>query len=337
MSAFSEPPADPRVTVVIPNHNGVGWLPGCLDALAEQRFRDFDVILVDNGSTDASVAWTRASHPQVRCLECERNSGFAMAANRGVEAARGTYVALLNNDTKARPEWLGSLVRALDESPSEVAAIASKMLSMENPEVLDDVGNALSWFGAAEKQGHGKPAGEFTEVEEVFSPSAGATLYRRDFLRELEGFDERFFSYLEDVDLGLRGRLLGYRYLLEPAAEVLHQGHGTGISRSSYVRLMTRNRVLLFAKSIPFPELVRNLPRLLYGQIYFLVAYHKPLQSLLGYLALTGCLGHILQRRRVMAKARRIGRHEIERLISREPLDPPFTQLIGGWIRGSRG
>jgi len=328
MSGSSPDAARPRVSVVIPNHNGTRWLPGCLDALAAQTFRDREVLLVDNGSTDGSVDLLRERYPDVRLVALERNTGFAPAVNLGIRAARGEYVALLNTDTVVRPDWLAALVRALDQSPAETGAVASKMLSLDDPGRIDDAGDALSWTGAAEKLGHGEPAHRFTQRGEVFSVCAGAALYRRSFLDAVRGFDERFFAYLEDVDLGLRGRLLGYRFVFEPAAEVLHKGHGSGLPRADYVRLVTRNRVMLFAKTVPWPLLLKHLPRLLYGQLYFVVAYRRPGASLAGYLSLLPCLAHIRRERRRVRASRRIDVGELDRLLTTRMHEPPLRALL---------
>lgn len=308
--------SSPRVSVVIPNHNGAAWLPQCLDSLARQDYRDFEVILVDDGSTDESVALVRDRYPDVRPVVLENNSGFASAVNQGIATARGTYVVLLNNDTVAEPGWLRALVRLADESSSDVGAIASKMLRMEDPNRVDDAGDALSWTGDAQKSGHEQPASEFVERREVFSVCAGAALYRRSFLEEMGGFDERFFAYLEDIDLGLRGRLLGYRYLFEPDARILHQGQGSGLTRSRYVRLMTRNRLMLFLKSVPLSLLIKRLPRILRGQIHFLIAYRKPWQSLVGYASLLPCVPHILRSRRRMKSSKRIPESQLDALLA---------------------
>jgi GT2 family glycosyltransferase len=330
-----EPPG-PSVSVVIPNYNGSTWLSPCLDALAGQEFRDFEVVLVDNGSTDGSVALLRERYSRVRLIVLERNTGFAAAVNVGIRAAQGEYVALLNNDTVAKPLWLGALVQTMNSSPEDVVAVASKMLLMDDPARVDDAGDVLSWTGAAQKVGHGQPATDFVERREIFSPCAGATLYRRSFLEQLLGFDERFFAYLEDVDLGLRGRLLGYRYVFEPAAEVLHKGHGSAIPRSDYVRLITRNRLMLFAKSVPLHLWLKHLPQLLYGQIYFLFAYRKPLQSFAGYASLLPCIPHILRERRRIARSRRLSVADIERLLTTEMNEPPLRELLRHRLRRLR-
>ena len=313
----------PRVSVVIPNYNGAAWLPNCLDGLAGQEYRDFEVILVDDGSIDHSVALVRDRYPDVRLIALDENTGFATAVNRGIAAARGEYVALLNNDTVPKRGWLAALVRLVDESPPEVGAIASKMLRLDDPDRVDDAGDALSWTGDARKEGHGQPAADFTKEREVFSVCAGAALYRQTFLKALGGFDERFFAYLEDVDLGLRGRLLGYRYLFEPDAWVLHRGQGSGLSRSRYVRLITRNRLMLFLKNVPLSLLVRRLPRILRGQLHFFIAYRKPWQSLVGYASLVECIPHILRERRRMKASRCIPPTQLDAMLTNGMNAPP--------------
>jgi GT2 family glycosyltransferase len=324
----------PRVSVVIPNCNGAAWLPGCLDGLNGQEFRDFEVIVVDNGSTDDSLEVARERRPDVRLTSNRLNLGFARAVNIGIRAARGEYVALLNNDTVARPPWLGALVAALDESGPDVGAVASKMLRMDDPDVVDDAGDALSWTGAAQKMGHGRPAAEFATRREVFAPSGGASLYRRSFLERMGGFDEHFFAYLEDVDLGLRGRLCGYRFVFEPAAEVLHKGYGSSIPRHVYVRLVTQNRLLLFGKSLPLSLLLRNLPKLINGQLYFFVAYRSPLSSLMGYVSFLRLTPHVARERRKLRRHLRLRGGEIQAMLATDLREPAWREVLLRPLRG---
>jgi GT2 family glycosyltransferase len=211
------------------------------------------------------------------------NMGFAHAANVGITKATTLYVALLNTDTQAYPDWLRCLVDAMDASGPKIAAIASQMLRFDHPDLVDNAGDELSWYGVASKRGHCQPARDFTSAMEVFSPCAGASLYRRDFLLAMGGFDTTFFAYLEDVDLGLRGRLRGYRYLYQPSAKVLHVGHGSGIADDRYVELITKNRLMLFVKNIPLALLLRHIAKLFYGQVYFFAAYGRPRASIRGY------------------------------------------------------
>lgn len=317
-----------KVAVVIPNWNGEKWLPGCLSALAAQGFEDFETVLVDNGSTDGSVLYVKQHDPRVRIIELGSNRGFAAAVNAGIGATQSDYVALLNTDTQPRPGWLAALVAAMDRSDSRVGALASRMLSLDAPGIIDDAGDVLSWHGAAAKRGHGRPAAEYEAETEVFSPCAGAALYRRSLLEELGGFDEAFFAYLEDLDLGLRGRLLGYRYLYVPGAEVLHKGHGAGLARGAYVRLMTCNRLLLLAKNIPLALWLRHIGQIAYGQLYFLAAYRRPLHSLAGYVSFLRLLPHVARQRRGMGQRRRALNQEIEELLEKEMPELSLRVLI---------
>jgi GT2 family glycosyltransferase len=324
----------PRVTVVIPNWNGAAWLPGCLEALRGQEFRSFEVVLVDNGSEDGSVALAQSLDPHVRVVTFPENRGFAAAANAGIAAARGEFVALLNTDTVPSPGWLAALVGALETAPADVAGVASKMIRMAEPAQLDGAGDFLTWSAMPVRRGYGEPVTSFAVPEDVFSVCAAAALYRRRALEDLGGFDEAFFAYLEDVDLGLRARLAGYRWLYEPAAEVLHHGHGSALPKRRYVRLMTRNRLLLVTKTVPWPLLLRHAHQLLYGQIYFLVAYRSPLACAAAYLDYLRLVPHVWRARGRAARSRRIGVADLDRQIGGVPArEPPLSQMLVRWLR----
>lgn len=328
--------SEPRVTIVIPCWNNRDWLPGCLEGLAAQRYRDFRVILVDNGSIDDSVSFVRENYPQVRLIAFAENRGFAPAVNAGIRQARSEYVALLNTDTVPQPGWLLNLVETMESSSPDVGCLASKMLKLQDPSLIDDAGNTLSWYGSAQKRGMGLPAEAYDRFEEVFSVCAGAALYRRSFLEELDGFDESFVSYLEDVDLGLRGRLLGYRCLYVPSAEILHQGHGSGLAHSRYVYLVTRNRLILLCKSIPLGLLLKHAWQLLYGQIYFFLAYKRPLDSLAGTLAFLRALPRVLRQRRPIQSRKRVSNRALDAMLSRELGEMPLRRMVGRKLGGIR-
>lgn len=324
----------PTVTIVIPNWNTQRWLPGCLGGLQAQTYRDFYVIMVDNGSTDNSVAWVQQHYPEVEIIAFAENRGFAVAVNTGIRQAATEYVALLNVDTVPQPEWLAELVKTMAESPAEVGALASKMLSLVNPGVIDDAGDTLSWYGSARKRGLGQPAENYTEPVEVFSVCAGAAFYRRTFLEEIGGFDESFGSYLEDIDLGLRGRLLGYRYFYVPTAPILHQSHGAGLARSRYVFLMMRNRLALLLKNIPLALLLKHSYTLLFGQFYFLLVYKKPFHAVAGIFSFLAALPQILRQRRLIQPGKRISNEALDPMLSDELGEPSLRNIIKtrlGW------
>ena len=344
ISSSSNEAATAKVTVVVPNWNGMRWLAACLAALAKQDTDAFVTLVVDNGSTDGSVAFIAQHYPLVEVVTLSRNTGFAHAVNVGTARATTPYVLLLNTDTETFPDFLSQLIARMESASPDIAAIHPQMLQLDDPSLIDDAGNALSWYGAATKRGHGELASENSDEREIFSPSGGASLYRRDVLRSLGGFDESFFAYLEDVDLGLRGRVRGYRYLYLPTAKVLHKSHGTNIHLSRYVELITRNRLLLFTKNMPISLLIRYFPRLLYGQIYFFLAYARPLASLRGYGSFLYCLPAALRHRRVLQAGACMAPDQWKSWISTERPQPPLSALVTervcriyAGIRGSGG
>ncbi|MCB0166193.1 MAG: glycosyltransferase family 2 protein [Anaerolineae bacterium] len=318
----------PKVTVIIPNWNTRRWLLGCLDALDAQTFRDFQVVVVDNGSTDDSVAFIRGNYPDVRVITLPENRGFAVAVNTGIRATRSDYIALLNVDTIPRPYWLASLVEIADQSPPDIGFLASKMLNLDQPDLIDDAGDSFSWYGSSWKRGQGEPAAHHNEPNEVFSACAGAALYRRCFFEEVGLFDEDFNSYLEDIDLGLRGRLLGYRGWYVPGAEVLHQGQGAGIPRPRYVTFSTCNRLTILIKNIPLALLVRHSYTLLFGQFYFFLVYKKPFHSAKGYAFFFRNLPLILQKRRAILGGKKISNQTLDRLLTNDLNEPSLRTIF---------
>ncbi|GBU16726.1 MULTISPECIES: glycosyltransferase family 2 protein [Methylobacterium] len=243
-----------RVAVVIPNWNGERWLRPCLDSLRRQTFRDFHVVVVDNGSVDGSLALLRESYPEVQVVANPTNLGFAAAMNIGIRACEEPLVAALNNDTEAHPEWLAALVAEIDRQPPEVGFLASKILDFSDRTVIDSVGDGYCRLGLSYKIGAGsRDTGQFREPFEVLSACAAASLYRREMLDAIGLFDEDFFAYMEDVDLGIRARLAGYRCFAVPEAIVYHVGSATsgGPASPFAIRLTTRNLFALILKTLP--------------------------------------------------------------------------------------
>ncbi len=294
------------ITVVIPNWNGRAWLPGCLEALALQERLPGEVILVDNGSADDSVAWVKKHYPWIKLITMNRNAGFAVAVNAGIKAAGNSMICLLNSDTIPAPSWLDALYRALRAADDTIGAVCGKMLRLDQPDRIENAGDTFSWQGAAEKRGYNQPAALWNAPGEVFSVCAGGALYRKAFFDVVGLFDEHFFAYLEDIDLGLRGRLMGFRYEYVPGAEMLHQGHGSGLPSSRYVRLTTANRLRIVAKNIPAHWLLKRMFSLLYGQWYFLLGHRRPWSSLLGWIDFMHDLPHCYHERKRIQNTSRI-------------------------------
>lgn len=261
-----------RSTVVVPNYNGIAYVENCLASLRHEPAR---VILVDDGSTDGSLALVREKFPEVRLIAMERNSGFCKAVNRGMEASRTTYVILLNNDTVVEPGFVRALEKAMD-SDSRAFSGAARMVNLRHPERIDDAGDyycALGWAFAA---GRDKPRENYDGPREIFSACGGACIYRRQVLGRIGLLDENHFAYLEDVDLGYRARLYGYRNLYVPEAVVRHAGSASSGSRYNAFKAeqTARNSVYLAYKNMPPAQLFCNLPFLFAGflikQLFFL-------------------------------------------------------------------
>lgn len=258
----------PRVSVVIPTLNGKALLAECLEALRAQTFRDFETIVVENGSTDGTVAWLAVEHPDVRCIALAENRGFAGGCNAGIAAAAGELVVLLNNDALAQPGWLAALVLAADAHP-EAGSFASQVRMRDRPDTLESLGDFYSVFGWAGHLRLGWPAAEVPPgVSSVFGACACAALYRRSALEDAGVFDEDFFVSHEDVDLAFRLRLRGYGCLCVHDAVVLHRGFSTRRRTDPRTLFLSRrNQIFVLAKNLPTPLLFLLSPFLLCGQV----------------------------------------------------------------------
>lgn len=278
-----------EVLVVIPNWNGRHLLGRCLGALVAQTWRDFEVVVVDNGSADDSVAYLAERFPAVRVIANAENRGFAAATNQGIRAGESRYVATLNNDTEVDPGWLAALVAAMERAP-DVGMCASTMLFADRPGVINSTGIAIDRVGIAWDRRGGEPDNPAATLpEEIFGPCAGAALYRREMLDAVGLFDEDFFAYMEDVDLAWRARAAGWRCLYVPQARVLHHHSATGVEGSPFKSFhLGRNKVWLLAKNYPLRRLWRHLPLVvLYdgAAVLFALLVRRDLHALRGRLA----------------------------------------------------
>ncbi len=247
----------PRVSVVVVNLNGRMMLESCLNSLWSQVYEDFEVIVVDNGSTDGSVDYLRSmAEERLRIVALPDNRGFAGGSNEGIRVARGACIATLNNDAEAHPGWLGALVDAMEAEPSR-GMCASKILFAGDRRRIDKAGHLIYLDGLNHGRGSGEmDTGQFDRVEEVLFPDAAAALYRRDMLDEVGLFDEQFFAYGDDADLGLRGRLAGWTCIYVPSAVVYHIHSATAGEFSALKAfLIERNRIWVALKVFPLPLL----------------------------------------------------------------------------------
>jgi GT2 family glycosyltransferase len=246
------------ISIIIANMNGMKYLPACLSSLHKQTFKEFEVIIVDNGSKDASINFIKNNFPQTVVIENRTNLGFAQANNQGISAAilaaKGKYIATLNNDTEVDRDWLKNLFAAADSSGDTVGMWASKILSMENPAQIDSVGGLLL-FQDGIARGRGRletDHGQYDDIKDILLPSACSALYRKTMLDEIGYFDEDFFAYCEDTDLGLRARRAGWTALSVPEAVIYHHYSGTGGEYSGVKAfLVERNHLWVVWKNSP--------------------------------------------------------------------------------------
>ncbi len=246
-----------KVTIIIPNYNGLHFLEPCLAALGRQTCRDFELLVVDNGSTDGSVEWL--GERGVRAICFSGNRGFSGAVNAGIRESKTPYVILLNNDTEPDPGYVGALLRAAEASP-KIFSVSPRMLQLCHRDLMDDAGDMYSIMGWAYQRGVGQEAGRYNRPCNIFSACAGAAIYRREVFDEIGLFDEMHFAYLEDVDVGYRAKIAGYYNRYCPSSVVYHVGSGTSGSKynSFKVRLAARNNVYLNYKNMPAAQLLVN-------------------------------------------------------------------------------
>ena len=245
-----------RVSIIIVNWNGLGHLPECLDSLDHQTFRDFEIVVVDNGSNDGSPEYLRA-RPGVLLVTLPENVGFAAGNNAGLAVAKGEFIVTLNNDTKAEKGWLEHLVAVADAHP-KAGMVASRILSYHEPDRIDSLGIAVCPDAMARGDFRGRHYSGLSigAVQEILLPSACVALYRRAMLDEIGFFDPDFFAYCEDTDLGLRGRLAGWGALLARDAVVYHKYSMTSGAFSPFkLYLVERNHYFAALKNFPLPML----------------------------------------------------------------------------------
>ena len=240
----------------------------CLASLKKQTYKDYQILVVDNASTDGSVEYVKEHYPEIEVIALKKNYGFSKAVNVGIRRSTTPYVILLNNDTTADPYYIEEMVRTIEKSP-RIFSVSSKMIQMYHPELIDSAGDLYTLTGWGVCRGVGRPVSNYTETDEVFSACAGAAIYRRQVFQKIGLFDEKHFAYLEDIDVGYRARIFGYRNLYCPTALVYHVGSGTSGSKynSFKVRLSARNNIYLNYKNKPLLQLMVNFLPLFAGYV----------------------------------------------------------------------
>ncbi len=309
------------LSIVIPNWNGARFLPVCLDALARQTYTPLEIIVVDNASQDGSQQLVQTQYPAVRLIELPENRGFTGACNAGMQAARGAFVALLNNDTEADPGWAAAVVEAFNRQP-EIGIVASKMLLFEQRDRIHTAGDYFTVDGRAGNRGVWQAdAGQFDREEYVFSACGGSSVYRRAMLDKIGLLDDDFFFSLEDIDLAWRAQLTGWRCLYTPRAVVYHHlsATGGGVTASYYDG---RNLIFVLVKNVPAALWRKYGGRILRAQ--FRLAWEAlrawrgaaARARLRGMLAGLRGMPRMWRKRRAVQAMRTVSAADIERILS---------------------
>ena len=261
-----------KSTLIIPNYNGIKYMENCINALKKETSTEYDICVVDNGSTDGSREWVAQNCPQIRLIALPENTGFCGAVNAGILACQTPYVILLNNDTEVEFGFVKALEDAI-EREEKCFSVSAKMVDLSDKSILDGAGDLYCALGWAFARGKGKKVqGNYEQQAEVFSACGGAVIYKKTVLDEIGIFDENHFAYLEDCDLGYRAQIYGYRNYYTPDAVVYHAGSGVSGSKHNEfkVALSSKNSIYLICKNMPFLQILINLPFFIPG---FLVKY----------------------------------------------------------------
>jgi len=304
----------PRVSVIVVNFNGKGIISGCLSALMAQSFKDFEALVVDNGSPDDSLNEIKdflketAIAPRIKLISLHRNLGFAGGNLEGLRKAKGEYIALLNPDTEPGEKWLERVVGAMDSDPG-VGICASKLV-VYGTDIIDSAGDGFSRFLKGLKRGEGEKIFSYNQKEYIFGACAAAALYRRRMIEEVGFLDEDFFLIHEDTDLNLRAHLYGWKVLYAPEAIVYHKVRSTiGNMSDTAIYYTLRNTEFVRIKNIPLAVFQRCLVEFFIKTvlefIYFALK-HKKMRLYFGAkLDALKMLPRMLQKRKVIMKERK--------------------------------
>lgn len=318
----------PLISVVIVTWNNAAHLTQCLSALSRQTVQDFEIILVDNGSTDngADGLDTRWTGLQLTVHRLPSNLGFAAANNIGSRLARGKWIVLLNADAFPQPDWLEQLVKAAEDNP-DFNFFASRQIQADTPNLLDGTGDVYHASGLAWRQHYNRPVRYYgLHSGEVFGACAAAAMYRREDFLEVGGFDESYFSYYEDVDLSFRLRLAGGRCLYVSDAVVHHVGSASTGKTSDFTYYhVHRNLVWTFFKNMPAPLFWFFLPLHavvnIYLSLYILIKEGRGIVLKAKWDALRG-LPAVLRKRKQAQSMRKAGLRDLYRVMEKDLFAP---------------
>ncbi|WP_409200092.1 glycosyltransferase family 2 protein [Methanobrevibacter sp. DSM 116169] len=279
-----------KVSIITPNFNGLKFLKRYFESLKLEKDIIEEIIIVDNGSNDGSIDFIKEianlNDFKVKLIENESNLGFAKAVNQGILEAKSEFIYLLNNDIEIEKRAIYNLIEFIKDK-EDVFSLSSKMIRYNNRDLIDDAGDEYNLLGWTSKTGLNKNISKFESNREIFSSCAGAALYKKSLLIKLGLFDEEFFAYLEDMDLGLRSQIAGYKNYYIANSIVYHIGSGTSGSQYNEfkVKISARNNVWLVYKNLPIPQKIINILFLFLG---FLIKYLFFIKKGYGKLYLSG-------------------------------------------------
>ena len=325
------------VSIVVVNWNREGLLNDCLRSLSRQSYSNYEIIFVDNGSSDESVSLVKKNFPSIKVVELAENRGFTGGNDAGLSVANGEFIALVNNDARAERDWLERLLQPMLADPG-VGICASKVIN-DGTEAIDSAGNGLTTGGVGFNRGLGTDRNHFSISELIFGACGAAALYRRSMLEEIGFFDDEFFLYDEDVDLSFRAQLAGWKCRYVPDAVAHHKGNATSERLSGlHVYYHTRNLEFVWMKNMPAGLMIRFLPDKLiqelaaFGYICLRHGGWKPfLRAKRDALRL---LPSMLKKRRDLQRRRKVSNQYVKQMLTpifdREYLMRKARQMIHG-------
>jgi GT2 family glycosyltransferase len=327
----------PETSVIIANWNGKHFLHDCLNAMRHQTFRDFETILVDNGSTDGSAEYVRTQFPEVRLLPLAENLGFTGGNIAGYAQANGNIVVLLNNDTEAHPNWLEEIHQASLTYP-DAGSFASKMMYFDDRGRVENCGFDLSIAGATVDLGRDEVDGpDWNQPRYVFGACGGAVAYRRRMLEDVGFLDPAFVMIYEDADLSFRAQLRGYKCVYVPGAIVYHRYRVTiGKAPRRQVFYSQRNIEFVYLKNMPLALILRSAPQRLLYELGAAVYFKKKGTGFAFFQAkldVLRCLPAILQKRRQIQRTRTITNSQIRAMMKSSLFFNKLKKFRSAWTK----
>jgi hypothetical protein len=320
----------PVVSVIILNYNGLPYVQACLGSVLRSDYTSFEVVFVDNNSTDESLEYAQknfGNDSRLKIIKNYENYGYAKGNNLGVNYADGEYLVFLNVDTAVEHDWLIELIEFLN-SHTDVGIVQCKLKSMDDRTVLDCTGHFIDWFGIAFVLGHGeRDEGQYESITRIFAASGAAFGIRRNVFEKLGGFDEDFFMLFEEDDLCWRGWIAGYAVFYVPNSVVYHKSAAIRSTVGTYktLYLSRRNRMVSMLKNYSVANLLRFMPMniiLVFAIAFFTrdkVEYLKAFRD--SFISVCKDMRAVIRKRRAVAQSRVLtDRYLIDQGIIRKPV-----------------